>query len=240
MAAKKKEDVLQNDIPVKIKTDYHKYLVVGIVMLAIIFGAGVKYARFIDGSANTGFSAQAMADSISVLAVPEAKMEGQFAVSLNGAVLNQGYYAVPEGTALGELLAYVGLSENADTSSIDSAQILKDGDRIIIPLLADVQAAEAETVAEIPVENSKPISHSNTYKNNTPKKITEASGKKININTATAAQLMQLPNIGEKRAAAIIEYRKQSGDFASIANITDVSGIGDKTYEKIKGLICVE
>ncbi len=60
----------------------------------------------------------------------------------------------------------------------------------------------------------------------------------ININTATVEQLATLYNIGPKRAAAIIEYRTKN-PFRTIDEIKDVSGIGDKTFEKIKDAITV-
>lgn len=63
---------------------------------------------------------------------------------------------------------------------------------------------------------------------------------RININTASLDELMTLPGIGEKKASRIIEYRTTYGDFFSTDEITEVSGIGEKIYEKIKDLITVE
>lgn len=56
----------------------------------------------------------------------------------------------------------------------------------------------------------------------------------VNINTATQDQLASLPNIGQTKAKAIVEYRKANGNFASLEDIKKVKGIGDKTFEKIK------
>ena len=61
----------------------------------------------------------------------------------------------------------------------------------------------------------------------------------ININTATADEFLSLPGIGEVLAARIIEYREQNGGFDSIAEIKEVSGIGDATFEAIKDMITV-
>ena len=61
----------------------------------------------------------------------------------------------------------------------------------------------------------------------------------ININTADKETLMVLDGIGEKRAEAIIEYRV-SHPFGSTKDIMNVSGIGEKIYEKIKDKICVK
>ncbi len=62
---------------------------------------------------------------------------------------------------------------------------------------------------------------------------------KININTADLTQLQTLTGIGEVKAKAIIEYRNTYGRFNSVEELKNVSGIGDKTFEKIKDLITV-
>ena len=65
-------------------------------------------------------------------------------------------------------------------------------------------------------------------------------GSKININTATEDELSEgLSGIGSAIAKRIIEYREQSGGFSDIEDIKNVSGIGEKMFEKIKNDICV-
>jgi competence protein ComEA len=62
---------------------------------------------------------------------------------------------------------------------------------------------------------------------------------RININTATAAELETLPEIGSTTAQAIIDYRTQYGPFLHIQDIAEVPGIGSATYNAIKDLITV-
>lgn len=62
---------------------------------------------------------------------------------------------------------------------------------------------------------------------------------RININTASMEELMELKGIGETRARAIIEYRETYGDFGYIEEIMNVSGIKEASFEKIKDDICV-
>lgn len=61
----------------------------------------------------------------------------------------------------------------------------------------------------------------------------------ININNATADELCTLPGIGEATAAKIIAYRTRHGEFRDISAVIDVSGIGLKTFDKIKDKITV-
>ena len=66
----------------------------------------------------------------------------------------------------------------------------------------------------------------------------DPSGK-LNINTATVAQLENLPGIGEKLAKAIVAYRKENGNFKSIGELTNVPGLGSGKLEEIVDLITV-
>ena len=68
------------------------------------------------------------------------------------------------------------------------------------------------------------------------------SGKnvtKININTATAAELETLPRIGEKIAERILEFRKKNGPFKRIEDLMKVNGIGEKVFLQLKDRITV-
>ena len=63
--------------------------------------------------------------------------------------------------------------------------------------------------------------------------------QKININTASAAELQQLPRIGEKVAQRIIDFREKHGNFQKIEEIMKVKGIGEKMFTSLKELITV-
>lgn len=68
----------------------------------------------------------------------------------------------------------------------------------------------------------------------------ESLSEKVNINTADKERLTSLKGIGESKAEAIISYREANGPFGDITDIMKVDGIGQKTFENIKDMICVE
>ena len=57
---------------------------------------------------------------------------------------------------------------------------------------------------------------------------------KVNVNTATMQELQLLPGIGESRAEAMIEARKQRGGFESVEDLLEVSGIGERSLERLR------
>lgn len=74
--------------------------------------------------------------------------------------------------------------------------------------------------------------------------ITQTDSRKddglININTASSSELQKLPRVGPKTAEKIISYRESHGPFKNPEQITNVQGIGPKTYEKMKNMIKVQ
>lgn len=63
--------------------------------------------------------------------------------------------------------------------------------------------------------------------------------QRVSINTATLEELMSLPQIGQVTAQRIIDYRNSHGFFQQLEDIKAVKGIGEKTFEKIRDLICL-
>ncbi|HEC93113.1 MAG TPA: helix-hairpin-helix domain-containing protein, partial [Candidatus Atribacteria bacterium] len=105
------------------------------------------------------------------------------------------------------------------------ASHLKDGQKIIIPYRI--------------VGTTEEINSDDSYKN-IDSIYTSSYSDKININTANSNLLQSLPGIGPVLSERIVEYRNKNGFFSSIDDIKDVSGIGEKKFEGIKDLICVQ
>ena len=76
----------------------------------------------------------------------------------------------------------------------------------------------------------------------TPKAATAATATAaapVNLNTATAEQLATIPGVGPKMAERIIDYRQKNGGFKKVEDLMNVSGVGEKSFLKMKPLITV-
>ena len=172
-----------------------------------------------------------------------------------GAVAQEGVYELPAGSRVYQAVeAAGGYAADADTSYINQADPVTDAQKLEIPTVEEAEklreeaalAAEnrqAETDAE---SGSGPDGAAAGYANNGAGQVNNGAGQAddaaarlININTADEAALQTLPGIGAAKAASIVRYREANGGFSSIEEIKKVSGIGDITYENIKGCITV-
>lgn len=80
-----------------------------------------------------------------------------------------------------------------------------------------------------------------TLANESPKSKPAASEElRVNLNTASAAELAELPGIGEKVAARVVAYRKKNGGFQKIEEIMNVKGIGEKTFTRLQPHLFIE
>ena len=98
------------------------------------------------------------------------------------------------------------------------------------------------TAVTVPVTSAQPSAvpvATGTPAPETERPAAPASGK-VNLNTATMEELMTLPGIGEKRAAAIVADREANGPFRIVEELTRVSGIGEGTLEGLIDYITVE
>ena len=78
------------------------------------------------------------------------------------------------------------------------------------------------------------MSHTDVQHTHRPAATTENPGAKLNINTATAAQLQTLPGIGPALAQRILAYRQEHGDFISTEQLLLVEGIGEALLDSLK------
>jgi len=69
--------------------------------------------------------------------------------------------------------------------------------------------------------------------------VGETSGKKVNINQASATQIALLPRVGSKQAERIVEYRKAHGQFAQVEELMEVKGVGEKLFGQLKPYVAL-
>ena len=87
----------------------------------------------------------------------------------------------------------------------------------------------ASSAAGSPVISSAPSSTLKSYAPNG-----DGGGLSVNLNTASASELTALPGIGETLAARIVAWREENGPFVRVDQVMAVSGIGPRTYERIR------
>ncbi len=169
-------------------------------------------------------------------AIPSKDQE-KIKIAIAGAVVNPGVYEIPKDGRVEEALgAAGGLAEEADRDWVDKnlnlAAKLSDGDKLYIPKVGETTTPSSANTSPVPPPSSTGIVSGSS-------KPSDCSH--VNINTASAAALDEcLPGIGPAYAQRIVEYRESHGGFKSIEEIQEVSGIGPKTFEKIKDQITVD
>lgn len=168
------------------------------------------------GSAEPGAEGEARGDEAA--GEGEEVAEGVVVVHVDGAVGAPGVYALGGEPRVNDaIVAAGGLAEGADTSGINLAARLSDGEKVHVPLVGEAPQAGAEPVSDAPRGSDGPV----------------------NLNTATVEELDELPGVGEATALAIVEDRERNGPFSSPEDLMRVSGIGEKKFEKLEGLVCV-
>lgn len=141
-------------------------------------------------------------------------------VYITGEINKPGVYEIRDDERLDDLVKRAGgLKEEADVNNINLALKLEDQMKIYIP-------------------NNNENLKTDTGYNVLTTDQNKSTNSKININTASKEELMTLPNIGEKRAQAILDYRQEQR-FDKIEDIKNIRGIGDKFFEALKDLITV-
>ncbi|MDY2776024.1 MAG: helix-hairpin-helix domain-containing protein [Streptococcus infantarius] len=151
---------------------------------------------------------------------------GKIFVDIKGAVKNEGVYELSNGSRVMDLVKKAGgLTDDADKKSVNLAEKLADEAVVYV-----AKIGEEVTPASTPSQA----------------KATPASGvdgdssAQINLNTATTEELQTISGIGAKRAQDIIDYRDANGGFSSVDDLKNVSGIGEKTLEKLKAEVTVD
>ncbi len=143
----------------------------------------------------------------------------QVQVHVVGQVRKPGVVSLSEsGRVQDAIEAAGGATGKADLAQMNLARKVVDGERILVPKPGE------ELPDEVAGGSDNPAS---------------AVGSLVDLNTATVAQLDELPGVGPVLAGRIVEWRDANGRFATVDDLNEVSGIGDATMEKLRPLVRV-
>jgi len=166
-------------------------------------------------------------------------------VDVKGAVKKPGVYEVDDKAIVNDVIKLAGgFNNNAYTNGINLSKKINDEMVVFVYTKDEIKKndVKVEEICSVPsytitecVDNKSSIITSDTKNSSNNDKN---SNTIININTANEKELLTLSGIGESKAKAIIEYRKNS-PFQNIQDIMKVSGIGEALYAKIKDYITV-
>ena len=193
-----------------------------VLFVCLIIGMGLFWMS------RQGEEVEEVAASLSETTILPQEVEDKTTVStviyvdVKGEVHHPGVYQMKAENRVKDLIeAAGGFTPLADDQKLNLAQLLEDQMVIVVPKKGEEVNSE---LAQAPTSQKKEVG----------KEV------KVNINTATVEELKTLKGIGEKKAEAIIEYRKQNGSFKNKEELMKVRGIGKKLYESFQERVIVQ
>jgi competence protein ComEA len=140
---------------------------------------------------------------------------GEVVVAVAGKVRKPGLVTLPAGARVADAIeAAGGALPGTDLSQINLARKLADGELISVGVAGNATAGGG------PTEGGG-----------------STAGGRVNLNTATLAQLDALPGVGAVLAQRILEYRERHGGFRSVTELRQVDGIGEARFQELKDLV---
>ena len=216
----------------------------GVVCLLTAFGLVSTFkGRFpsdppsVQTSRTLSSKTESAADEFADNEQPDKKVKSEKCVIyITGAVVHPGVYEVPQGSRVDDAVrAAGGFSGRADPEAVNLAARIEDEEHIKIPARAEPQRA-APSQPKSPPGTADSPGAPKPAKSSKAGKSQVAEGK-IDINRASASELMALPGIGPKLSQTIVDYRDANGAFQNTEDIRKVKGIGQKRFEAIREMI---
>ena len=186
---------------------------VGLAIIALVAAVAAVYALF-----------QAIDErSAPPILIEDAAGLQPVVVDVRGAVNAPGVYELAPGARMQDaILAAGGLSPTADLSTVNLARRLRDGDVVAVLELPQTGG----TAAAAPSDDVVADTAANAV-------------VRLNLNTATSAELTELPGIGEVIAERIVRFREENGPFRAIDDLIHVDGISTRTIDEFRDLVTV-
>ena len=195
---------------------------VGVLFVCLIIGMGLFWMS------RQGEEVEEAATSLAETTILPQEVEDKTTIStviyvdVKGEVHHPGVYQMKAESRVKDLIeAAGGFTPLADDQKLNLAQLLEDQMVIVVPKKGEEVNSE---LAQAPTSQKKEVGKEG----------------KVNINTATVEELKTLKGIGEKKAEAIIEYRKKNGSFKNKEELMKVRGIGKKLYESFQERVIVQ
>ena len=212
------------------------YLLIGAAILLVGIFLAVKLLRppvdnaalFSEKSSVTKSNVNGGKDATTKKEAGQSNENSRITVDIFGSVRHEGVYQLAAESRLNDLLELAGgVDDKADLKAINRAMVLTDGIKVYVPY-------KGENAPSVGISNGNVATTGTTGTGETG-----TDKAKININSATVTELQELNGIGEKKAEQILAYREENGPFMDAKDLTNVSGIGDKTYENLADQVTI-
>jgi competence protein ComEA len=156
------------------------------------------------------------APPLPAVAAASASSAAELVVSVAGQVVRPGLVRLPAGARVADALqAAGGPVPGADLAGVNLARRLTDGEHVLLAPGAGQAPAAAQLAGEAPAVN----------------------GSKVNLNTASLAELDALPGVGPVTARRILDWRAANGRFGSVDQLREVDGIGETRFAQLRELV---
>jgi competence protein ComEA len=172
-------------------------------------------------------------------------------VHVVGQVLRPGVFTMPAGSRVGDAVTRAGVAKGADLAAINLARLLVDGEQLHVPKPGELVAGGATAGSGgAGGAGSGGAGSAGTGAVGMAGGAAGAAGAgasgagsgtagRVNLNSATAAELEELPGVGPVLAQRIIDWRTEHGRFASVDELGEVSGIGEKIFAALQPKVTV-
>ncbi len=180
------------------------------------------------------------------IVIEDPRADARIVVAVEGAVATPGVYTLSADARVYEVLARAGGTVGgADLASINPAARLRDGDRLVVPLLPPATspatrpdgAETASSTLTATDEARASTSDAVTVPATSPIPVGEAAP--VDINSASAAELDGLPGIGPVLAQRIVDHRTEHGPFTAVQDLAEVQGISERMVDEMGSRVVV-
>lgn len=189
-----------------------------IALTLLALAAVLLAARLLGGGGGAGAP---VSTSVPPLTAPAGTTAGETAsappavlvVDVAGAVRRPGLYRLPKGSRIADAIARAGgVTRHAESSSVNLAAPLADGEQVLVP------SGVAGVAVAAPGGTPSPSAP-------------------VDLNSATVEQLDTLPGIGPTTAQKIVDYRTEHGPFTAVDDLDAIPGIGPARIDELRGLV---